>query len=124
VTKRLTNRQGKPLTSQAIGVLLRNQFYAGIVDVPEYGVRGKRRLRAVDLRALFYRAQAVLSGRPPSTTPQQRAPGLPTTRRESCGRGHGSWLKGRGLLFEVPLREGAARAGLQGALEADGALFI
>jgi DNA invertase Pin-like site-specific DNA recombinase len=35
----LTNRRGKPLTSQAIGVLLRNQLYAGIVDVPEYGVR-------------------------------------------------------------------------------------
>jgi hypothetical protein len=32
----LTNRRGKPLTSQAIGVLLRNQLYAGIVDVPEY----------------------------------------------------------------------------------------
>jgi hypothetical protein len=38
----LTNRRGKPLMSQAIGVLLRNQLYAGIVDVPEYGVRGKR----------------------------------------------------------------------------------
>jgi hypothetical protein len=38
----LTNRRGKPLTSQAIGVLLRNQIYAGIVDVPEYEVRGKR----------------------------------------------------------------------------------
>jgi hypothetical protein len=38
----LTNRRGRPLTSQAIGVLLRNQLYAGIVDVPEYGVRGKR----------------------------------------------------------------------------------
>ena len=37
----LTNRRGKPLTSQAIGMLLRNQLYAGIVDVPEYGVRGK-----------------------------------------------------------------------------------
>ena len=34
----LTNRRGRPLTSQAIGVLLRNPLYAGIVDVPEYGV--------------------------------------------------------------------------------------
>src|SRR2546426_2514852 len=33
----LTNRRGRPLTSQAIGMLLRNQLYAGIVDVPEYG---------------------------------------------------------------------------------------
>jgi hypothetical protein len=38
----LDHRRGGPLTSQAIGVLLRNQLYAGIVDVTEYGVRGKR----------------------------------------------------------------------------------
>jgi hypothetical protein len=38
----LTNRRGKPITSQAIGVLLRNQSCAEIVDLPEYGVRGKR----------------------------------------------------------------------------------
>jgi hypothetical protein len=37
----LTNRRNRPLTSQAIGVLLRNQLYAGIV-VPAYGVRAKR----------------------------------------------------------------------------------
>ena len=30
----LTNRRERPLTSQAIGMLLRNQLYAGIVDVP------------------------------------------------------------------------------------------
>jgi hypothetical protein len=35
----LTNRRGKSLSSQAIGMLLRNQLYAGIVDVPEYGLR-------------------------------------------------------------------------------------
>jgi hypothetical protein len=34
----LTHRQGKPITSQAIGVLLRHHLYAGIVNVPEYGV--------------------------------------------------------------------------------------
>jgi hypothetical protein len=38
----LTDRRGKPLASQAIGMLLRNRLYAGIVDVPAYGVRGKR----------------------------------------------------------------------------------
>ena len=37
----LTNRRGKPLTSQAIGRLIRNLLYAGIVDVPKCGVRGK-----------------------------------------------------------------------------------
>ena len=32
--RRLTNRRNRPLTSQAIGVVLRNPLYAGIVDVP------------------------------------------------------------------------------------------
>ena len=70
----MTNRRGRPLTSQAIGVLLRNQLYAGIVDVTEYGVRGKRGdFEPLISEDLFFRVQAVLSGRLPSTTPQQRA---------------------------------------------------
>jgi site-specific DNA recombinase len=70
----LTSRRGSPLTSQAIGVLLRNQLYAGIVDVTEYGARGKRGdFEPLISEDLFYRVPAVLSGRVPSTTPQQRA---------------------------------------------------
>jgi hypothetical protein len=38
----LRNRRGQPLSSPAIGMLLRNQLYAGFVDVAEYGVRGRR----------------------------------------------------------------------------------
>jgi hypothetical protein len=38
----VTNRRGRPLTSQAIGMLLRNQLYVGIVYVTQYGVRVKR----------------------------------------------------------------------------------
>ena len=88
----LTNRRGKPLTSQAIGVLLRNRLYAGIVDVPEYGVRGKRGdFEPLISEELFYRAQAILSGRVSSTAPRQRAyPDFPLrgfVRCESCGRG-------------------------------------
>ena len=64
----LTNRRNRPLTSQAIGVLLRNQLYAGIVDVPEYGVRAKRGdFEPLISEDLFYRVQSVLSGRVPST---------------------------------------------------------
>ena len=97
----LTNRRGRPLTSQAIGVLLRNHLYAGIVDVPEYGVRAKRGdFEPLISEELFYRAQSVLSGRVPVTTPQQRAhPDSPLrafVRCVSCGRGlTGSWSKGR-----------------------------
>jgi hypothetical protein len=70
----LTNRRNRPLTSQAIGMLLRNRLYAGIVDVPEYGVRSKRGdFEPLISEELFYRVQSVLSGRVPSTTPQQRA---------------------------------------------------
>lgn len=97
----LTNRRNRPLTSQAIGMLLRNQLYAGIVDVPEYGVRGKRGdFEPLISEDLFCRAQAVLSGRLPSTTPRQRThPDFPLrgfVRCDSCGRGlTGSWSKGR-----------------------------
>src|SRR5262245_36968473 len=97
----LTNRRGKPLTSQAIGVLLRNQLYAGLVDVPEYGVRGKRGdFEPLISEELFYLVQAILSGRVPSTAPRQRAhPDFPLRgfiRREACARGlTGTWSKGR-----------------------------
>jgi len=101
----LTNRRGKPLTSQAIGMLLRNQLYAGIVDVPEYGVRGKRGdFEPLISEDLFYRVQAILSGRTPSTAPRKRAdPDFPLrgfVRCHSCGRGlAGSWSKGRSEYY-------------------------
>lgn len=88
----LTNRRGKPLTSQAIGVLLHNQLYAGIVDGPEYGVRNKRG----DFEPLipgdfFYRVETILSGRVPSPAPRMRShPDFPQrgfVRYESWGRG-------------------------------------
>ena len=97
----LRNRRGAPLSSQAIGALLRNQLYAGIVDVPEYGVRNKRG----DFAPLvndepFFRAQAVLSCRAPIPAPKLRThPDFPLrnfVRCEACGRGlTGSWSKGR-----------------------------
>jgi hypothetical protein len=88
----LDQPRGCPLTSQAIGVLLRNQLYAGIVDVTEYGVRGKRGdFEPLISEELFFRVQGVLSGHLPSTTPKQRAhPDFPLrafVRCESCGRG-------------------------------------
>jgi hypothetical protein len=72
----------------AVGV----QLYAGIVDVPEYRVRAKRGdFESLIPEDLFYRAQAVLSGRLPRTTPKQRAhPDFPLrrfVRCASCGRG-------------------------------------
>jgi hypothetical protein len=101
----LTNRRGRPLTSQAIGMLLRNQLYAGIVDVAEYGVRGKRGdFEPLVSEELFYRVQAVLSGRAPNTAPRKWAdPDFPLrgfVRCHSCGRGlTGSWSKGRSEYY-------------------------
>ena len=46
----LTNRRGQPLSSQAIGMLLRNRFYGGVIEVPDFGVRDQRRLRYLDQR--------------------------------------------------------------------------
>ena len=78
--------------SQAIGSPLRNHLYAGIVHVPEYGVRAKRGdFEPLISEDLFYRVQSVLSGRVPITTRQQRLhPDFALrafVRCESCGRG-------------------------------------
>ena len=101
----LLNRRNRPLSSQAIGMLLRNQLYAGIIDVPEYGVRDKRGdFEPIVTEDLFQRALAVLSGRLPSTAPRLQAhPDFPLrnfVRCASCNRGlTGSWSKGRSEYY-------------------------
>lgn len=78
----LTNRRNRPLTSQAIETLLSNQPYAGIVDVPEYGVgTGRGDFEPLISEDLFYRAQAVLSGRVPSLRPGNGRTGSSHCRR-------------------------------------------
>jgi DNA invertase Pin-like site-specific DNA recombinase len=94
----LTNRRGKPLTSQAIGMLLRNQLYAGIVDVPEYGVRAKRS----DFEPLISRNCSTKSSCPVRTdthhrTAQAGASGLPVTRLRSL---RSLWTRADGQLVE------------------------
>src|SRR5688572_31790939 len=113
----LTNRRGRPLTSQAIGTLLRNQLYAGIVDVPEYGVRGKRGdFEPLISEELFYRVQAILSGRAPSTAQRKRAhPDFPLRGfcplRVVWTRSDRQLVEGaKHLSIEVALREGATGA--------------
>ncbi|MQA31551.1 MAG: hypothetical protein GEU82_17235 [Luteitalea sp.] len=82
----LRNRRGRSLSSQAIGMLLRNQLYAGIVDVPEYGVRGRRGdFGPLIPEDLFYRVQAVLSGHAPSIAPRLRShPDFPLRNFVRC----------------------------------------
>ena len=94
--------------------------------MPEYGVRAKRGdFEPLISEELFYRVQSVLSGRVPTTTPQQRAhPDFPLrafVRCESCGRGlTGTWSKGQwNRSAKMPLRECATRAGFEVFLETD-----
>jgi hypothetical protein len=69
--------------------------------VAQHGVRNKRGdFEPLISEDLFYLAQAVLSGRVPSTAPRKRAhPDFPLrgfVRCEACGRGlTGSWSKPR-----------------------------
>ena len=101
------------------------------MDVAESGVRGKRGdFEALISGELFFRVQAALSGRVPSSTPQQRAhPDFPLrtiVRCESCGRGlTGSWSKGRSdSSSKVPLCKGATGTGFQISLEGDSSLLV
>ena len=97
----LTNRRGQPLTSQAIGMLLRNRLYIGIIDVPDFDVRDRRGdFEPLVSEEIFYKAQAVLSGRVPMVAPLlKRRPDFPLrgfVRCAACDRGlTGSWSKGR-----------------------------
>jgi site-specific DNA recombinase len=101
----LTNRRGQPLSSQAIGMLLRNRLYIGMIDVPDFGVRDKRGDFAPLIpEDVFYKAQAVLSGKLPSIAPLMRnRPDFPLrgfVRCAVCDRGlTGSWSKGRSNYY-------------------------
>ena len=73
------NRRGEPLTSQAIGMLLRNRLYIGLIDVPDFGVRDQRgHFDPLISESIFYKAQTVLSGKVPVTAPLlKRRPDFP-----------------------------------------------
>jgi site-specific DNA recombinase len=101
----LRTRKGLPLSWQAFATMLENRLYIGIVDVPDYGVYGKRGdFEPLISEETFYRVQAVLSGRAYTTAPLQRSrPDFPLKgfiRCEKCGRGlTGSWSKGRSSRY-------------------------
>jgi hypothetical protein len=71
--------------------MLENRLYAGIVHVPEYGVRDLRRdFEPLVDEPTFFRVQAALGGRVVITSPRERnRPDFPLrgfVRCESCGR--------------------------------------
>ena len=109
-------RRGRPLTSQAIAVLLRNQLYAGIVDVTEYGIRGKRGdFEPLISEDLFYRVQAVFSG-PAAESRLRSSERIRTSRcapscaATSCGRQpHRQLVEGGVALYGSKCRLAKAR---------------
>ena len=66
----LKTRKGLPVNSQAFATMLQNKLYVGIVNVPGYGVVGKRGdFDPLIPDDVFYRVQAILTGRVRTTGP-------------------------------------------------------
>jgi DNA invertase Pin-like site-specific DNA recombinase len=103
----LRNRRGRSLSSQAIGMLLRNQLYAGIVDVPEYGMPGRpRRLRAGDPgEPVLSRPGRALRPRADRGSKAPQPPGLPAAQlralRDMRTRTDGKLVEGTERLLPV-----------------------
>jgi len=120
----LTNRRGQPLSSQAIGMLLRNRLYIGIIDVPDFGIRDQRgdfdpliseetywkaqATRATHLRCRFakalpepdfrYFSNAIARRSSENSTMTSMIQGLPS---EVCGTRPALCAASRAATFEV-----------------------
>jgi site-specific DNA recombinase len=101
----LRTRRGLKVSPQAFDVMLENRLYIGILDVPDYGVHGRRGdFEPLISEELFYRVQGVLNGRIRIVAPRERnRPDFPLrglVRCHACGRGlTASWSKGRNDRF-------------------------
>ena len=101
----LKSRKGLTVSSQAFATMLQNRLYVGIVNVPGYGVVGKRGdFDSLIPDDVFYRVQAILTGRVHTTGPcQRRRPEFPLRafiKCAACGRGvTASWSKGRSARY-------------------------
>ena len=97
----LRTRRGQPLTPQVFRRMLRNPLYAGIIDVPDYGVRSVRGdFEPLISEKVFYGAQAVLQNKVSAVAPRQRdRPDFPLKRLvrcETCSKPlTGSWSRGK-----------------------------
>jgi site-specific DNA recombinase len=101
----LRTRKGLPVSSQAVGAILANKLYIGVVNAPGYGVVGRRGdFDPLIPDDVFYRVQAILTGRVETTTPyQRRRPEFPLRafiKCAACGRPvTASWSKGRSARY-------------------------
>jgi len=95
----LRTRRGKALTSQSFSLMIRNPIYIGRIESPKTKVSMRGNCDPLVTESIFYRAQAVLSGRGPVPGPRKRNhPDFPLrgfVRCEACGKPlTGGWSKG------------------------------
>ena len=65
----LKTRKGLRVSSQAFATMLQNKLYVGIVNLPGYGVVDKRGdFDPLIPDEVFYRVQAILTGRVPKNS--------------------------------------------------------
>jgi site-specific DNA recombinase len=96
----LTAKSGRRLSPQSFDQLLRKPIYAGVLEVPGWGVRQPSNAPALVNSKIFDKVQALLGGRRPTVTPRMRNhPDFPLRHFARCGRCDrpltGSWSKGR-----------------------------
>ena len=87
----LTNRRGRPLTSQAIGVLLRNQLYPASWTCPSTAFAQTRRFRAPDFRGpVLPRAGSLVR-----STSEHDAAAARASRTSRCALSYAAVLRAR-----------------------------
>jgi DNA invertase Pin-like site-specific DNA recombinase len=123
----LRARHGGPLGPQLFGTILRNPVYIGILNVRGYGVRDARAdFEPLISEDVFYRVQAILTGRMEAAVPhQRRRPDFPLrgfVRCAACSRPlTASRSKGRSDYYACyHCRGGVCRAVNTGKTELEG----
>jgi hypothetical protein len=96
----LTTKAGKRVSPQTFYQLLRKPIYAGILEVPAWGIRQPSNAMPLVSRETFNTVQALLDGKRPTITPRQRNnPDFPLRHFVRCWRCDrpltASWSKGR-----------------------------
>ena len=102
----LVTKSGKQLSPQTFGQLLRKPIYAGVLDVPKWGLRQSSNAPALVSHEIFEKVGALLDGTRPTVAPRQRnKPDFPLRKFVRCGRCErpltGSWSRGRSTLITI-----------------------
>src|SRR5262249_33066732 len=92
------------LTPQSFGQMLAKPVYAGLIESPKFRVACRGDFEPIVSEELFYRVQAVLTGRTPVVATRQRnRPDFPLRNFVRCATCNkpltGSWSRGNGGLY-------------------------